>query len=98
MYQGCFRNCISLVNLELPKINTIEGDSHFEGCTQLTTLSLEKLAIVDNQYSNIFKDCNSLTEIKLGMKPPETFNENIFKNMGKIPTIKIPSKVGWNNY
>ena len=98
MLQESFKNCISLENLELPNLRNIIGDSHFEGCINLKTIDLSSLSTVHLSSSHIFGNCNQLSNIKLGMEPPNQFNEDIFKNAGVVPSISIPSENGWKNY
>ena len=96
MLQGCFKNCALIESIELPSIKIMDGDSHFEGCSNLKTIDLSNLIGVNQESPNIFKDCDKLNELKLGVQPPSTFHENIFAV--KVPKISIPDEKYWRNY
>ena len=98
LHRECFKNCISLIDLELPNVRIIDGDSHFEGCSNLKTIDLSSLSTVHQSSSRIFMNCAELEELRFGIEPPYLFNEDIFTNAGVIPNITIPSSLGWKNY
>lgn len=98
LHKECFKNCVSIENIELSNIRIIDGDSHFEGCSNLKTIDLSSLSSVHQSASHIFMNCNKLSTLKLGIEPPTIFNEDVFNNAGILPYISIPSEIGWQNY
>lgn len=97
MLKGVFKNCVLLETLEFPSLETMNGDSQFEGCSKLRTIDLSKLKTVQQESANIFKGCIELSELKLGLTPPILFNTQIFEN-SKLPKLILPDETGFQNY
>lgn len=92
---GVFDSCINLVNLSLPKIESLTGDYHFNNCTKLEIIDLSSLKEVNNSAANIFNNCQKLKVIYFGNHPPKTFSESIsFDGV----EIVLPSMDSWKNY
>lgn len=98
LHRECFKDYVSLIDLELPNVRIINGDSHCEGCSNLKTIDLLSLSTTHQSSSRIFLNCNQLEELRFGLEPPNLFNEDIFTNAVVVPNKVIPSSLGLKNY
>lgn len=67
---GTFRNCTSLVNVSLPKLQTISTANQagvFHSCTSLETLNLPSFSVSNSEWNGgLCNNCTSLTSVTLG--------------------------------
>jgi hypothetical protein len=86
-----------LTSISLPQCRRFIGDSIFQNCAFLTTVSLPSLLELNPQSANIFAGCTALTSISLPSSPPHTFHADTF---AACPTasILLPSAQAYVTY
>lgn len=90
-----FTNCSSLTSISFTSefVGNTSGSSHcigqscFEGCTNLASVSGFEYIIKGSIGSSAFKGCSSLTSINVGS--PTTINGNAFQNCTSLTSIII---------
>lgn len=87
---GAFRNCSSLVNMEIPPFIKSLERYVFQGCTSLTSVTLPSTLI--SIKDNVFTDCTSLISVRIISLTPDDFlriledfgaPDNLFTNVDK---------------
>ena len=85
---GCFQNCSSLTDVQLPEsLKTIEPDA-FAGCSSLRNISLPSSI---EYMARAFIDCTSLEEIKYEGNSMIDLGYETFKNCASLKSISLPS-------
>ncbi|MGM9645664.1 MAG: leucine-rich repeat domain-containing protein [Eubacteriales bacterium] len=93
--QAAFKNCSSLVKIELAEngVLTSIGIEAFSGCSALTTFDFSKLTALQTIGNNAFKSC-SVLEGEVVLAPTvTTIGSSAFNSCAKITAINIPDGV-----
>lgn len=87
-----FSGCTSLVEVVMPKrnISLNDGNKHFYGCTNLTSITSESLT---NIPSYAFCNCNSLSEFTFNNKMGYTIDEYAFSGCTGLTNIIITDNI-----
>ncbi|MBQ9691720.1 MAG: leucine-rich repeat protein, partial [Clostridia bacterium] len=86
----CFKNCVNLKTVRLPKTLTGIEPLAFEGCASLEELELpEKVEMIDREA---FKNCVNLKRIKLPANL-KTIRNGAFRGCVNLEFIEIPETV-----
>ena len=86
----CFKNCIALTGLKIPKNVTSLGMESFSNCKALETLVIP--SVVNSIGDGCFRDCTILNEISI----PQTIDklsDVLFFNCKGLKNITIPEGV-----
>ena len=94
-----FHNCISLVSLDLSKLNVSETttfESFFEGCISLNSVNLNnwKFSTTYTYMTSMFKNCTSLKNLDLSMIKVEKIRyfDKMFSDCTSLESINLS---GW---
>lgn len=87
---AAFRDCKNLQKIEIGSNVKSIGMSAFEGCTNLTDISLTNVTDID---SDLFKNCISLKSIELGSA--ENLYSGAFYGCKSLESITIPASVSY---
>lgn len=66
---GTFKNCVNLANVEIPACVDYIGDSAFEGCSSLKSLSFTDIKGIGE---NAFSGCSGLTSVIFNAPHPDS--------------------------
>ena len=87
---GCFSNCASLEDFEIPETVTQIGEDAFWGCISLESVEIpETVEIIG---ANAFYSCSSLCSINLP-NSLETIEDGLFWGCSSLAEIEIPNTV-----
>ena len=81
-----FTNCVSLTNVNLDS-QRYSGESMFEGCTSLVSISLPELIMLS--YNDIFERCTALTTVSLP-KVTSCSGSSVFYGCTALESIYLP--------
>ncbi|OHS99295.1 hypothetical protein TRFO_34297 [Tritrichomonas foetus] len=100
IYSEAFSGCISLQEVEIPLVETLNGNKIFYNCTSLSNLVLTKLTTLTSTGGELFYNCVSFDTISLGSTPPKTFNANVFtnRNSDRIMKLELPQPSDYQTY
>nr|MCR5350784.1 leucine-rich repeat domain-containing protein [Acholeplasmatales bacterium] len=89
IYDGSFKNCISLETINLSNVTTI-GSGAFSGCKKLKEVNLsENLNIIDDK---VFSNCESLETINLNNNI-ETISDYAFDSCKSLKNVTLPNSL-----
>lgn len=93
---GAFANDISLTSFKFPKgVRTIDNDSEnpelgaFQGCTALTTVTIDDDSMLETISAYSFVGCTALTEINIKSKHLKTIDIGTFYGCSNLKTIDM---------
>lgn len=86
---GCFSDCASLENVELPKVSSIPS-STFYGCTSLANVTIPDEVGIIGTYA--FSKCTSLAGIIIPDNV-ESIGSNAFEKCDSLKSVSISSSV-----
>ena len=93
-----FKGCSKLKTVILNDVLTIIGNSHFESCNELRSLSLQSLTTVPSTSNRIFLGCSKFSIIKLPSKPPQRFHKDTFQGLQDQLSLVLPNEEDYNTY
>ena len=89
---GCFKGCLSLVDISLGNKLTQISEECFKNCSALELISIPKNIV--NINASAFENCNNLNVLNIDSMPLlETIGNNAFKNCSSMTSIDLSKAV-----
>ncbi len=89
---GAFKDSENLTTVIIPDGYKIVGDSAFEGCTSLETVTFEGASLQKIDYL-AFSGCTSLTTVTFGGEGLTFIGASCFENCSKLASINLPNSI-----
>jgi hypothetical protein len=84
--ESAFFHCNKLTTVNVPNVRII-GRSAFTACFNLAYLNIPNITVI-KEYA--FDYCYGLKTLRMGITPPETIGENVFRGVQGSITFQVP--------
>ena len=85
-FGGNFKDCGSLLSVEMPDVEVLSGWSTFENCVSLETVVIPRLNSISSRFN--FQGCSSLRSVDFPLL--QILPEGCFKNCTQLSEVNLP--------